>query len=164
MNVYEQTGVLSVDDLVLPSTKQLQKGVAITECIQEIPCNPCVDSCPVNAISMKDINAPPIVDYDGCIACGKCVGVCPGLAIFIVKKTGDTGLLTIPYEFLPIPKNDEQVITIDRDGNKVGKCIVKRVKKQGKTMVITVELDAKDLMNVRHIKMVNPSDKENYCL
>ncbi len=158
MKEYEQTGVLSVNDLVLPSTKQLQKGVAITECIQEIPCNPCVDSCPVNAISMKDINAPPIVDYDACIACGKCVGVCPGLAIFVVKKEGDEGLLTLPYEFLPIPKKDEQVITIDRDGKKVGNGIVKRVKKQGKTMVVTVELDAKDLMNVRHIKMGNTSD------
>ena len=158
MKEFEQTGVLSIDDLVQPSMKQMQKGVAITECIQEIPCNPCVDSCPVNAISMKDINAPPIVDYDRCIACGKCVGVCPGLAIFVVKKTGENGLLTLPYEFLPVPKKDEQVITIDRDGRKVGKGVVKKVKKQGKTMVVTIELNAKDLMNVRHIRMVNTSD------
>jgi Fe-S-cluster-containing hydrogenase component 2 len=158
MNKYEQTGVLSVDDLFLPSKKQLQKGVAITECIQEIPCNPCVDSCPVNAISMKDINAPPIVDYDICIACGNCVGVCPGLAIFVVKKTENRGLITLPYEFLPVPKKDDEVITIDRDGKKVGIGIIKKVKKQGKTMVITVELPAKDLMNVRHIRTRNPSD------
>ncbi len=158
MNVYEQTGVLTVDDLVLPSKKQLEKGVAITECIQQIPCNPCVDSCPVNAISMDDINAPPIVDYDTCIACGKCVGVCPGLAIFVVKKIGDTGLLTLPYEFLPIPKKGEQIITIDRHGEPVGTGIVKKVKKQGKTMVVTIELNEKDLMKVRHIRTVNPSD------
>ena len=151
MKEYEHTGVLKNKDLQLPSKKQLQKGVAITECIQKIPCNPCVDSCPVNAISMKDINAPPIVDYDTCIACGKCVGVCPGLAIFVVKEKKGKGLLTLPYEFYPTPEKEEQVSTIDRNGNRVGTGIVKKVKKMGKTMVLTIEIEAKDLMNVRHI-------------
>lgn len=153
MKQYEQSGVLSIKDLCLPSEKQLEKGVAITECIQDIPCDPCVDSCPVDAISMKDINAPPVVDYDKCIACGQCVGVCPGLAIFVVKKQNDKGLLTLPYEFLPVPKKDEVVYTIDRNGKKIENGVVKRVKKQGKTMVVTVELNAKDLMNARHIQV-----------
>jgi Fe-S-cluster-containing hydrogenase component 2 len=151
MKEFEQTGVLSVNDLRIPSEDQLKKGVAITECIQDIPCDPCVDSCPVDAISMKDINAPPVVDYTKCIACGQCVGVCPGLAIFVVKKQNGKGLLTLPYEFLPVPEKDDVVDTIDRNGEKIGKGVVKRVKKQGKTMVVTVELDANDLMNVRHI-------------
>lgn len=151
MEEFEQTGVLSVNDLRIPSEDQLKKGVAITECIQDIPCDPCVDSCPVDAISMKDINAPPVVDYTKCIACGQCVGVCPGLAIFVVKKQNGKGLLTLPYEFLPVPEKDDVVDTIDRHGEKIGKGVVKRVKKQGKTMVVTVELDANDLMNVRHI-------------
>lgn len=153
MKEYERTGVLSIDDLVLPSQKQLEKGVAITECIQEIPCNPCVDSCPVHAIHMKDINAPPVVDYDACIACGQCVGICPGLAIFVVKKLNDKGLLTLPYEFFPVPNKGDEVVTFDRDGDRVGKGIVKRIKKQGKTCVVSIEVDAKDLMNIRHIQV-----------
>ncbi|MEA2055800.1 MAG: 4Fe-4S binding protein, partial [Candidatus Thermoplasmatota archaeon] len=72
---YERTGLLSVKDLKLPSEEQLEKGVAIIECIQKIPCNPCVESCPVNAITMKNINDLPIIDYDKCVGCGKCVGV-----------------------------------------------------------------------------------------
>jgi sarcosine oxidase, subunit alpha len=153
MKQYERTGVLSPDDLILPSEKQLRKGVAITECIQNIPCDPCVDSCPVNAITMKDINAIPVVDYDACIACGKCVGVCPGLAIFVMKKTKKDGLLTLPYEFLPVPDKEDNVDTIDRDGNIVGTGLVKRIRKQGNTLVVTIQLDAKDLMRVRHIQV-----------
>ena len=64
MHQYEKTGILSHKDLQIPSQKQLEKGVAILECVQEIPCNPCVDSCPVHAISMKDINAPPVNDFE----------------------------------------------------------------------------------------------------
>lgn len=155
MTSYEEDGVLTLDDLSgLPSEKQMAKGVAITECIQHIPCDPCVDSCPVNAISMKDINAPPLVDYDRCIACGKCVGICPGLAIFVIKKTDDgKGLVTLPYEFLPAPKKDDIVETINRYGQRVGTGIVKRVAKQGRTMVLTIEVSADDIMNVRHIKV-----------
>ena len=63
MREFERTGILSVNDLQKPSKKHLEKGVAILECVQLIPCNPCVDSCPVHAISMKDINAPPVNDF-----------------------------------------------------------------------------------------------------
>mgnify|MGYP006291545731 CR=1 FL=1 len=153
MKTYEENGVLSIDDLELPSEDQLIKGVAITECVQDIPCNPCVDACPVDAISMKDINAPPVVDYDRCIACGKCVGVCPGLAIFVVKYTDDKALVTLPYEFLPVPKKNEKVQVLDRKGSVVGSGMVKRVVRQGKTMVITVEVEKKVVMNVRNIQV-----------
>jgi len=150
---YEETGVLSLDDLrSIPSEKQLEKGVAIAECIQDIPCNPCVDACPVDAISMKDINSPPIIDYDRCTACGNCVAVCPGLAIFIVKTSVDKALITIPYEFLPIPKKNEIVDALDREGKTVGEGKVTRVIKRGTTWMITVEVDRSLAMIVRNIR------------
>jgi Fe-S-cluster-containing hydrogenase component 2 len=153
MYEYERTGILSTKDLKLPSKKQLEKGVAILECVQEIPCDPCVDSCPVNAISMKDINTPPINDFDKCIGCTKCVGICPGLAIFVVKIKDGKALITLPYEFLPVPKVGDNVKALDRTGNMKGKALVKKVLKIGKTMVITIEVDEKLAMDIRNIRV-----------
>jgi Fe-S-cluster-containing hydrogenase component 2 len=153
MQNYEKTGILAKKDLKLPSKKQLEKGVALIECVQEIPCDPCVYSCPVGAISMKDINAPPIIDYDKCIGCGKCVGICPGLAIFVIKIKDGKALITVPYEFLPVPKVGNKVKALDRFGKIVDDAIVKRVIKVGKTMVITIETSEKFAMDIRNIRV-----------
>jgi Fe-S-cluster-containing hydrogenase component 2 len=153
MQMYEKTGILTTKDLRLPSQKQLGKGVAILECVQEIPCNPCVDSCPVHAISMKDINAPPVNDFEKCIGCTKCVGICPGLAIFVVKVKGDKAWVTLPYEFVPIPTVGDVVQALDRTGMMRGKAVIKKVVKQGKTMVVTIEIDSRLAMDIRNIKV-----------
>ena len=153
MREYEKTGVLSKKELPHPSKKHLQKGIAVLECVQEIPCNPCVDSCPLHAISMKDINAPPINDFNKCIGCTKCVGVCPGLAIFVVKIQGKKALITLPYEFVPVPKVGDIVKAVDRNGTIRGDALVKKVVKFGKTMVITIEVESNQAMDIRHIRV-----------
>ncbi len=150
---YEKTGVLTTRDLKIPTRKQLEKGVAIIECIQEIPCDPCVESCPVNAISMKDVNAPPIVDYNKCIGCRQCIGICPGLAIFVVKNEKGKALVTLPYEFLPVPEVGETLHALNREGKEIDKGTVKKVVGKGKTMVITVEVKEKLAMDVRNIRV-----------
>jgi Fe-S-cluster-containing hydrogenase component 2 len=153
MREYEKTGVLTKKELPRPSKKQLEKGAAILECVQEIPCNPCVDSCPVHAISMKDINAPPINDFNKCIGCTKCVAICPGLAIFVVKIKDKKAWITLPYEFIPVPKVGDTVKAVDRTGTVRGDALVRKVVKSGKTMVITVEVDSALAMDVRHIQV-----------
>ena len=153
MSEYEKTGVLSIKDIKTPSKKHFERGVAILECVQEIPCNPCVDSCPVNAISMKDINAPPEIDFDICIGCRKCVGICPGLAIFVIKTKGEKALITLPYEFLPVPNVGDTVNALDREGRVRDDAIVKKVLKKGKTMVITIEVNEDQAMDVRNIRV-----------
>ena len=153
MKEYEKTGVLSLKDLRLPNKKQLEKGVAIIECVQNIPCNPCVDACPFNAISMKDINDLPVVDFDKCIGCGQCIGVCPGLAIFVVKQIDDKALISLPYEFLPVPSVNDKVKALDRKGEFVDDVVVKKVVKRGKTWVVTVLANAKNAMNIRNIRV-----------
>ncbi|KAA0004004.1 MAG: 4Fe-4S dicluster domain-containing protein [Thermoplasmata archaeon] len=155
MKEYERTGVISIEEIRVPSEEQLKRGVAITECIQEIPCNPCVDACPVNAISMEDINSPPFVDYDRCTGCAQCAAVCPGLAIFVVKLEDESALITLPYEFLPLPEKGEEVEALDREGRGVGKAIVRRVvKKKDNTALVTVSVDRKLAMDVRNIRVL----------
>ena len=153
MSSHEKTGVLSTKDLKLPSKEHLEKGVAIIECIQEIPCDPCVASCPANAISMKNINALPVVDFEKCIGCGKCVGFCPGLAIFVIKSKDDKALITLPYEFLPVPEVGDTVKALDRWGNIRCDGTIKQVLKKGKTMVITVEVRTDLAMEIRNIRV-----------
>ncbi|KAA0002904.1 MAG: (4Fe-4S)-binding protein [Thermoplasmata archaeon] len=155
MEDYERTGVLKPSDIQMPSEKYLKKGVAIVECVQEIPCNPCVDICPVQAISMENINALPIVNFEKCIGCTKCVAICPGLAIFVVKINGERGFLTLPYEFLPIPKEGEEVKIFNREGKEIGKGMVRKVKKAEDTYVITVETEKKCAIEGRHIGVEN---------
>jgi Fe-S-cluster-containing hydrogenase component 2 len=152
MPKYLSDGILSTDELLQkPTAQQLEKGVALCECVQQIPCNPCVDACPVHAISMADINAPPFVDFEKCTTCGKCVGVCPGLAIFLVKVKGGKAQITLPYEFLPVPVKGDVVEALDRAGSPRGKATVVRVTKAKKTAVVTIEVDASLAMDVRNI-------------
>jgi Fe-S-cluster-containing hydrogenase component 2 len=153
INNYERSGVLSINDLKIPTEKQLKRGVAIIECIQEIPCDPCVAICPVQAISMKDINDIPKIDYDKCTGCKRCVGICPGLAIFVVKLKDDKAQVTLPYEFLPIPKVGETVKALDREGKPRGNAKVIKVNSHGKTTVITIEVKKDLAMEIRNIKL-----------
>jgi len=150
---YEKTGVLSIDDLHIPTEEQLKKGVAIIECIQEIPCNPCVAVCPVDAISMKNINDLPKVAFNKCTGCRHCVSICPGLAIFVVKVTDNKALITLPYEFLPVPEVGDVVTALDREGASRGNVKVIKVNRKEKTTVITIEVEKDLAMIVRNIKV-----------
>lgn len=151
MRDYEITGVIDKDLIKMPNPKQLEKGVAIIECPQEIPCNPCVDACPFGAISMKDMNSPPDIDHDRCTGCGRCVSVCPGLAIFLVKVEGGKGFVTLPYEMLPMPKIGERVDVLDREGKIIGEGEITKVRIENKTGILTVKVDRDLIMEVRNI-------------
>lgn len=44
-----------------------------------IGCEQCVDSCPVEAISMDGDKAT--INADSCVDCGQCIDTCPSSAI-----------------------------------------------------------------------------------
>lgn len=131
MSQYLRDGVLDLDDFELPSKQRREKGrVIIIECVQEIPCNPCSEICPRNAITIKgDITNIPQVDFEKCNGCGICIANCPGLAIFSVNESlgQEMAEVGIPYEFKPLPETGDSVDLIDRAGQVVGTGTVKRV-------------------------------------
>ena len=53
-------------------------------CPQNHPC-PAVRVCPVGALTQKGF-AVPEVNYDLCIACGKCSNFCPMRALVLVES------------------------------------------------------------------------------
>ncbi|WP_297506442.1 4Fe-4S binding protein [Thermococcus sp.] len=142
-----------------PSEERLrQRPVAVPECPQEIPCAPCREVCPTNAIRMPTPNDVPIVDYDRCIGCSLCVQVCPGLAFFMIQYVGDRARITMPHELLPLPKKGEEVLLLNRVGEPVGKgkvlTVVPREKTRGNTPIITVEVPIELAWDVRAVKVV----------
>lgn len=146
-----EKGFFVEEQIVFPPEERLaKKAVAIAECCQEIPCNPCVDACPVGAIQIpENINNTPVVDFEKCTGCALCLGVCPGLSLFLVDGSNDYGVVTIPYELFP-PEEGETVDLLDRSGDVVGEGEVKKVrlmKKHDKTLLVSLKME-KDLMAV----------------
>lgn len=48
---------------------------------------PCIESCPVNALSLDNQTGAVIVDQDACTSCGLCIKSCPGTVPFLHPET-----------------------------------------------------------------------------
>lgn len=156
------TGVPTAEDIksVTPSEERLRKGpVAIIECFQEIPCNPCTEACKQGAIRpMEDINNLPNIESEECNGCGVCLSRCPGLAIFIVDASySDTeAIVRIPYEYAPVPQVGEQVAGLNRSGEELGTFEVSKVQsggKKNKTFTVWLVVPKDLAMDVRGIRL-----------
>ncbi|MBS3779984.1 MAG: 4Fe-4S binding protein [Desulfovermiculus sp.] len=155
----KQTGVPNTEDIqgILPSPERLAKGpVAIIECFENIPCNPCYTACKFEAIQeFADINDRPNIDFEACNGCGLCVSACPGLAIFVVDQTySETeAVVQIPYELLPLPEKGQEVIALDRSGREVAKARVVKVRKtKNLTAVVSLAVPKEHSLQVRFFR------------
>ena len=140
-------GIPTKEDLtkVTPSKERFAQGpVAVVECFQKIPCNPCVKACKRGAITMpQDINDLPSLNTELCNGCGICISYCPGLAIFVIDKTWseDRALVKLPYEYVPIPQPGQFVTGQDRAGKELGTFEVIKITSGGKkNMTRTISL------------------------
>lgn len=130
----------------------------MVECVESIPCDPCVAACAKGAIAMEGgLNAPPTVDADRCDGCGVCIAACPGLAIFVVDASRKDGKATVmlPYEFLPLPAVGEEVTALDRAGEPVCGGRVTRVlsaKALDRTPIVSIEIPREHAATVRHFR------------
>ncbi len=98
----------------IPDTGEERPGKVFPRihCVQEIPCNPCVTSCPKLSIRIPDESLTGLPEFSGeCSGCGSCVAICPGLAITLVdfRENEELPLVTFPFEmgkqFLSIGQN-----------------------------------------------------------
>ncbi len=155
------TGIPTEEDLkgVFPSMERLEKGpIAIFECYQHIPCNPCYTACKLGAIEpFADINDMPKLLEEKCSGCGLCLAKCPGLAISILDYTySETqALIKIPYEFLPLPAEGEKVTALNRSGEPVCEAVIVKVLNPAtfdKTPMISLAFPKEHIKEVRHFK------------
>lgn len=157
------TGYLEFDELKsiqkLPDDERYAKGpVAVIECVQEIPCNPCEAACSFGAIHIGEpITNLPALDGEKCVGCGVCVSRCPGLAIVIVNKvySETTATVSFPFEYCPTPAVGEIRGAMNRKGEVLcnGK-IVKVVNPASfdHTPVVTVEIPKEYADEVRTVE------------
>ncbi|MGI6603773.1 MAG: 4Fe-4S binding protein [Firmicutes bacterium] len=137
-----------------------QRAVAVIECPQEIPCNPCETACPRGAIRVGEpITNCPELDATLCSGCGLCLTACPGLAIFLVARNpGGEAEVTFPYEFLPLPELGAEVEAVNRKGQRVGTgrvVAVRQPKGADGTWLITLAVPDDLAADVRGMRRIN---------
>jgi Fe-S-cluster-containing hydrogenase component 2 len=159
-----KTGFLSEEELRggpgIPSEARRQKGaVAVLECLEDIPCNPCESICKFDAITVgEDITTPPLLTEGNCVGCRSCVPICPGQAIFLVDESlpDDRAAIEMPYEYRPLPQKGDIVIALDRAGQQIGDATVTAVKKTEKmdrTATVIIEVPRNWSMRARAIRL-----------
>jgi ferredoxin len=156
MNEHRRTGVLTDEQLqeIAPEPKG---KIAIVECVEDIPCDPCVAACPFSAIKMDSLVGKPELIPEKCSGCGSCIAECPGLAIFVVDfdYSDNDAVVILPYEFVPLPEKGETVAVLDREGKKCGKGEILKVRvHKNQTAAISVIVPKNLAMQVRNVRRI----------
>jgi sarcosine oxidase subunit alpha len=145
-------------------------------CNQEIPCNPCVSVCPQKQIATLDDSITQLPYFKGdleCTGCGRCVAVCPGLAITLVdyRKDEKNPIVTFPYELSTQKLNKDQMVTVVSNKGVLGKFKVIKsriIKEFPRTQLISIKLPsniAKFAVGIRlHPQIINKPLEIKYKL
>jgi len=131
-------------------------------CNQEIPCNPCTTVCPQQQIKTVDdliTQLPYFTDDQDCIGCGKCVAVCPGLAITLVdyRKDKETPVVTFPLELTSEKIEVGRTVMVVSNDGELGEFEVTRarfLKEFPKTQLVSVKLPSKIAKIAVGIKLI----------
>lgn len=143
----------------IPPFTLTEKFQPIIRCSQEIPCNPCVSSCPVKAIRLipRRQDLMDIPEYlEGCTGCGNCVSICPGLAIVLARKISDTQAeIVLPFEFIPEFSPGDNIPLRDMEGQDVCEGKIHRIRydKKTKTHLIHVYVPLDNALSIAGIRL-----------
>ena len=122
-----------------------KRDIALIECMEEIPCDPCVAACKAGAITKTSLTSCPTIDEEKCTGCKVCVAACSGQAIFLQDKNymADFTTISFPYEYRPLPIKGQIVTATDRFGAAICQAEVLEVQETkifNKTAVITLKI------------------------
>jgi NADPH-dependent 2,4-dienoyl-CoA reductase/sulfur reductase-like enzyme/ferredoxin len=145
------------------------KGVyPVFHCNQEIPCNPCTSVCPFNLITIDPGDIMKVPEYreneqgKGCTGCGKCLVICPGLAITIVdgRKDSEFPTVSIPFEFSEERLETGSLVTaLDQEGAVLGDFPVLAIRKAEKrkgTWIVKIQVPRGTSDRVAGIRVQDP--------
>ena len=133
------------------------KAFPVIRCVEEIPCNPCVDSCSMCSIVIPGDPIMGLPEFVGeCSGCLKCVAACPALAITLVRpdagERDGNSIVVIPYEIGPSGLEEgREVRTVDFVGNVVGKGTVIKVRKapgDEKRLLVSIEVPSEQAVDI----------------
>ncbi len=151
-----------------------EKGIyPVFYCTQEIPCNPCTSVCDQEQIKTVDDLITKLPYFKGekdCIGCGKCLAVCPGLAVVLhdYRKNKDSPLVTFPLELTDAKLEKSQKIIVVSNEKELGEFKIHKsriLKEFPKTQLITVKLPldiAKKAVAIKLIRTSYSKPIENY--
>jgi NADPH-dependent 2,4-dienoyl-CoA reductase/sulfur reductase-like enzyme/Fe-S-cluster-containing hydrogenase component 2/bacterioferritin-associated ferredoxin len=134
-------------------------------CTQEIPCNPCTSVCDQEQIETEDDLITKLPYFKGekeCLGCGKCIAVCPGLAVVLhdYRKDNDNPLITFPLELTDIKLKKGVKIFVVSDDEELGEFEIHRsriLEEFPKTQLITVQLPSEVAQKAVAIKLLRGS-------
>jgi Fe-S-cluster-containing hydrogenase component 2 len=130
-------------------------------CNQEIPCNPCTTVCDQEQIETVDDLITQLPYFKGnqdCLGCGKCVAVCPGLAVLLIdyRKDKENPYVTFPFELTESKLEKGQEIIVVSNEEELGKYEIHRariLKEFPKTQLVTIKLPSEIARKAVAIKL-----------
>lgn len=135
-----------------PIHRELPKNIEgvfpVFHCDQEIPCNPCTSVCPqdqIETVNGEITQFPFFKDEKDCLGCGKCVAVCPGLAVTLVdyRKDSENPKVSFPYEIATEKLQKGEMVTVLDNSGELGDYEVVRARilpDYPNTQLITLQL------------------------
>jgi sarcosine oxidase subunit alpha len=156
----------------LPIKKEIkikEEGIfPVFYCNQEIPCNPCTSVCEQKQIDTIDGLITQLPYFKGdrdCIGCGKCVAVCPGLAVILMdyRKDKKNPFVTFPVELSDKKLEKGQSVFVVSNDKELGEFEIYRTRilpEFPKTQLITVKLPSIIAKQAVAIKLVKTSYNE----